>query len=138
MAVSLDIILKLKGEKNSHGEVEEDHSQNQNSLRNRKINEEKEKKEKVREMDLFQEEKNPMNILFENVVPIFCNKIQHYSLFCLVENRDSAIFEVSVLLNLEVIIFFQLKHSIKHQPQHRHGTRYWIQRSGQCSPPKLS
>lgn len=46
------------------------------------------------------------NIFFENVVLIFCNMIHNYSLFCLVENRDSV--KVSVVFNLEIIIF-QLK-----------------------------
>lgn len=36
-----------------------------------------------------------MDILFENVVPIFYSKIQHYSLFCLVDNGDSIIQSLS-------------------------------------------
>ena len=45
-------------------------------------------------MDLFLEDKNLMDILFENVVPIFYSKIQHYSLLFLVDNGDSIIFKV--------------------------------------------
>ena len=45
-------------------------------------------------MDLFQEEKNLMDVLFENMVPIFYSKVQHYSLFCLNDNGDSIICKV--------------------------------------------
>ena len=39
-----------------------------------------------------------MDILFENVVPIFYSKIQHYSLLFLVDNGNSIIFKVWVVI----------------------------------------